>query len=330
MVDIICLGELLIDFISLDKNVSLIESTGFIKAPGGAPANVAVGVVKLGAESGFIGKVGNDPFGLYLKKVLKDLKVDTKNLVFDTYARTTLSYVALKSDGARDCMFYRNPGADMLLDENEIKEEYFDGANILHFGSISLGSPKSEKATLKAIEYAKKRNMIISYDPNLRLSLWDDYEFAKNKINSGFKFADFVKISDDEYEFITGTSTIEECAEYILNMGCKLVVITMGKNGCFYSDGKNRGYLSGYNVDTIETTGAGDAFVAAVLYHLSDRVKKGEESILKVSDKLLEILKFANCSGALATTKIGVIPSLPVKSEVDMFLAKYGDNNAFK
>lgn len=321
-VDIICLGELLIDFISIDRDASLIESSGFRKYPGGAPANVAVGAVKLGVKSGFIGKVGNDPFGFYLKKVLDDLNVDTSLLIFDDYARTTLSFVGLKSDGVRDCMFYRNPGADMLLSPEEISEEYISQAKVFHYGSISLGSERSKQATLKAIEYAQKHGLVISYDPNLRLSLWDDEKAAKEEINNGFKYADIVKISDEEFEFITGAKTVEECAKYVLGKGCKAVVVTLGGNGCYYSDGKNSGYIEGNKVDTVETTGAGDAFVSALLSSITENIDEYNHDSIIADEKFAGFVKFANCVGALATTKYGAIPSLPLREEVEVFLSK--------
>lgn len=317
MINVICLGELLIDFISTDRDTDLIHSSGFLKAPGGAPANVAVGVSRLGFTSGFIGKVGDDPFGYYLEEVLKNETVNTDYLIFDDYARTTLSYVALKSDGHRDCMFYRNPGADMLLNEGEIDEQYFKGNQIFHFGSISLGSALCEKATLKAIEYAKKQGGIISYDPNLRLSLWDNEQFAREKINSGFPYADIVKISDEEYRFITGADTPEDCAKYILDMGAKIVVITLGGNGCYYSDGITSGYIAGNKVNVVEITGAGDSFVASLLCGVCDRMNGKKEDILTIDDNFIEWIKFSNMAGALATTKMGAIPSLPTKDEVD-------------
>jgi hypothetical protein len=183
-IDVISLGELLIDFVSLDRDASLMDSSGFTKAPGGAPANVVAGLAKLGISSGFIGKVGEDPFGYFLKKVLDDINVDSSHLVFDKTARTTLSYVAQKSDGVRDCIFYRNPGADMLLMPEEIDEDYIKDAVIFHFGSFSLKGEPGKQATYRALEYAKKHHRIISYDPNYRSTLWDDDQEAKNLINS--------------------------------------------------------------------------------------------------------------------------------------------------
>ena len=320
--DVICLGELLIDFVSLDRDVSLAESSGFKKAPGGAPANVAAGVARLGLKAGFIGKVGHDPFGAYLRKVLGDLQVDTEYLVADPDARTTLSFVAQKSDGVRDCMFYRNPGADMLLRPDELDAGYFEGATFFHFGSISLGAEPVKSATLKAIEMSRAKGLLISYDPNLRMSLWPDEETARREINAGFPFADVVKISEEEYGFILGCDTPESCAEAILAMGPKLVVVTLGPKGCYYSDGVHAGYLPTFDdVTVVETTGAGDAFVAATLAGIIARLKEGDPDALSADEAFVRILTFANAAGSLATTKIGAIPSLPTTDEVLAFLA---------
>src|SRR5450756_579560 len=308
--DVICLGELLIDFVSLDRDVSLVDSSGFKKAPGGAPANVAAGVSRLGLKAGFIGKVGNDPFGSYLRNVLDNIQVDTKYLIADPDARTTLSFVAQKSDGVRDCMFYRNPGADMLLRPEELDDGYFEGAAFFHFGSISLGAEPVKSATLRAIEIAKEKGLLISYDPNLRMSLWPDEETARREINAGFLFADVVKISDEEFGFILGCETPESCAEAILAMGPKLVVVTLGPKGCFYSDGNHTGYLPTYDdVTVVETTGAGDAFVASTLAGIITRLKEGDPDALRADESFVRILTFANAAGSLATTKLGAIPS---------------------
>ncbi|MFF2481432.1 PfkB family carbohydrate kinase [Paenibacillus sp. NPDC058071] len=316
--DVICLGELLIDFVSTAKDVSLIDSPGFLKAPGGAPANVAAGVVRLGGTSGFIGKVGEDPFGYYLKGVLDELTVDTSYLAHDKEARTTLSFVGQRPDGEREAMFYRHPGADMRLEPADIVEDYFHGAQIFHYGSISLGSPTSKEATLTALSYARKHGLLISYDPNLRTDLWPDAELARNEINAAFAYADIAKISEEEFKFITGCDTVEQCGEYILNLGPKFVIVTLGKDGCYYTDGKNSGYVGGFKANVVETTGAGDAFVAAVLHHLAERKKAGEPIF---DESLAEVLRFANAAGSIATTKMGAIPSLPAKADVNALLA---------
>jgi fructokinase len=311
--DVICLGELLIDFVSTAKDVSLIESPGFLKAPGGAPANVAAGVVKLGGTAGFIGKVGDDPFGHYLKQVLEQLTVDTSCLALDREARTTLSFVAQRPDGDRECMFYRHPGADMRLAAEDIAEDYIAQGAVFHYGSISLGSPSSKAATLQAIAYARKHGLLISYDPNLRTDLWPNPEHAREEINDGFAHADVVKISEEEYQFITGCTTVEDCGRYILERGPGLVIVTLGKDGCYYTNGRISGYIAGFKAEVVETTGAGDAFVAAVLHTFAERRRAGSTV---QDEELPAVLRFANAAGALATTRIGAIPSLPTEGEV--------------
>jgi fructokinase len=318
--DVICLGELLIDFVSTSKNDSIADSPAFIKAPGGAPANVAVGVVKLGGSAGFIGKVGQDPFGSYLKGVLDELKVDTAYLAFDQEARTTLSFVAQNPDGNRDCMFYRHPGADMRLSPEDIAEAYIAGGTIFHYGSISLGSPSSKAATLRALDLARENGLYISYDPNLRMDLWSEPEQARKEINDGFRYADFVKISEEEYEFITGCRSIEDCGRYILEQGAKLVVVTLGKDGCYYTNGTISGYVEGFKANVVETTGAGDAFVAAVLRTIATRIQVGELNSLDDEVSLRAMLAFANAAGAIATTGMGAIPSLPQLQDVEALL----------
>lgn len=316
MPEVICLGELLIDFVSLDKNQSLSASSGFLKAPGGAPANVAAGVRRLGGSAGFVGKVGQDPFGAYLKQVLRELGVDVQFLLEDPDARTTLSFVAQKDDGVRDCIFYRHPGADMLLRPDELDQSYFSNVQVFHYGSISLTAPDSEQATLQAIRFAKERNALISYDPNYRPDLWPDQSFARRKMQEGFRYADFVKISEEEMTFITEADTPEGCGEFILKRGVKAVAVTLGEKGCYFTDGDVEGYLPGVTARLVDSTGAGDAFTAAMLYHFAQKRRASPSYQLKADREFQEWLAFANAAGSIAVTKIGAIPSLPGKDEV--------------
>ncbi|BBI32838.1 PfkB family carbohydrate kinase [Cohnella abietis] len=320
--EILCLGELLIDFVSVDADKSLADSSGFAKAPGGAPANVAAGLSRLGRKSGFIGKVGRDPFGEYLKQVLEDVGIDVSGMSFDEEARTTLSFVANRSDGVRDCMFYRNPGADMRLTPEDLDESMFANAKVFHFGSISLGCEPVRTATMQALEWAKRHGLLVSYDPNLRLSLWNDEELAKQEIRAAFRYADVVKISEEEMEFVTGAHTLEESASYILNQGPKLVVITKGGDGCFYTDGHTSGSFEGHQMNVVETTGAGDAFVAGLLTRLLERRDRLGRFELAVDEETIAAIKFANAAGALATTRVGAIPAMPTPDEVQTLLGE--------
>ncbi|MEK8126606.1 PfkB family carbohydrate kinase [Paenibacillus filicis] len=314
--DVVCLGELLIDFVSADVDCSLAESSGFTKAPGGAPANVAAGLVKLGRKASFIGKVGRDPFGEFLTKELKDAGVEVGGMSVDEEARTTLSFIANRSSGIRDCIFYRNPGADMRLAPSDLNEASVAVGKIFHFSSVSLSLEPVRSATNQALEWAKKHGLLISYDPNLRLGLWEDEATARREIRAAFRFADLVKISEEEMEFITGFRSLEESAYDILAQGPKLVVITQGGNGCFFTDGTTSGSFPGHQVQVAETTGAGDAFVAGLLAKLTEHLERTGEIKLRVDDVAVEAIRFANAAGALATTKVGAIPAMPSEEEV--------------
>ncbi len=312
----ICIGELLIDFVSTAPDVALAEAPGFVKAPGGAPANVAVGLAKLGVDAGFIGKVGADAFGDFLREVLQQNGVDTAYLIAGETSRTTLAFVATRSDGIKDITFYRHPGADIQLAPDEIDIEYIQSAELFHYGSVSLSHSPSREATLHAIRSAKASGARLSYDPNLRLMLWDDAANAKRWIWEVMPYADVVKISDEEWEFVTGDADFEQGIERILGLGVKLLVVTLGERGCYYTNGFANGFVDGFTVDVVDTLGAGDAFVAAMLAQLRQYM-----DLTALEQKQLDpIMRYANAAGALATQKVGVIPSLPTPSEIESFL----------
>jgi fructokinase len=312
----LCIGELLIDFVSTTPDVTLAEAPGFVKAPGGAPANVAVGLAKLGVDAGFIGKVGADPFGNFLTETLQRNNVDTAYLIAGETSRTTLAFVATRSDGMKDITFYRHPGADIQLSPNEIDVDYIHSAELFHYGSVSLSHSPTREATLKAIQYAKSAGAFISYDPNLRLVLWDSVDDAKHWIWEVIPHADVVKISEEEWEFVTGDIELKQGVERILGLGVKLLVVTLGERGCYYTNGNVEGSVDGFAVEVVDTLGAGDAFVAAMLTQLMTHADI--ESLEK--DKLDAIMRYANAAGALATQKVGVIPALPTHSEIERFL----------
>lgn len=312
----LCIGELLIDFVSTTPDVTLAEAPGFVKAPGGAPANVAVGLAKLEIEAGFIGKVGADPFGDFLTETLQQNSVDTTYLVAGESSRTTLAFVATRSDGMKDITFYRHPGADIQLSPDEIDPDYIKSADLFHYGSVSLSHSPTREATLKAIQTAKDAGAFISYDPNLRLMLWDNPDDAKHWIWEVMPFADVVKISEEEWEFITGEHELSGGIERILGLGVELLIVTLGERGCYYANGKVDGYVDGYTVEVVDTLGAGDSFVAAMLSQL---MKRTELSSLTNED-LVDIMRYANAAGALATQTVGVIPALPTHVDIVNFL----------
>jgi len=311
----VCIGELLIDFVSTAKDVGLSECPPLIGAPGGAPANVAVGLARLGVSCGFVGKVGDDPFGAFLQSTLQQNAVDATHLRAQPGARTTLAFNATRSDGKKDIFFYRNPGADTLLHPDDIDDAYIASASVLHFGSVSLTHSPSREATLRAVEIAQAHELHISYDPNLRPMLWDSPAEARRWIWKAMPAAEVVKLAEEEWEFVTGAADLEAGSKKILDAGPRLVVVTRGDQGCYYDNGKARGYLPGFQVEVVDPLGAGDGFVAAMLTALLEADDIGALSAADLDD----LLTMANAAGALTTLRAGVIPALPTHEEIRAF-----------
>ncbi len=314
--DVITLGELLIDFVPTVSGVTLVEAPAFKKAPGGAPANVAAGLAKLGVSSAFLGKVGDDAFGRFLKGTLDEVGVDTSGLVFSQEARTALAFVSLRADGEREFMFYRHPSADMLYTPEEVATDLIASAKIFHFGSISLITEPSRSATLAAINAAHANGLLVSYDPNLRLALWPDAGAARAGMLSVWRLADLIKVSEEELVFLTGLAGMDEAVEQLWHDRLQLLVVTLGKGGCRYYTKNYRGTVPGFTVEAVDTTGAGDGFVAGLLFGLLNHPDDWQEET-----QLREICRLANAVGALTTTRRGAIPALPTLGQVQQFLA---------
>ncbi|XP_028796465.1 probable fructokinase-5 [Neltuma alba] len=315
---VISFGEMLIDFVPTTSGVSLAESPGFIKAPGGAPANVACAIAKLGGNSAFIGKVGDDEFGRMLADILKKNGVNTDGVCFDADARTALAFVTLRNDGEREFMFYRNPSADMLLKDSELKMEMIKKAKIFHYGSISLISEPCRSAHMAAMKAAREAGALLSYDPNVRLPLWPSAEAARSGIKSIWSEADFIKVSDDEVNFLTqGDPEKEEVVLSLWHDKLKLLIVTDGEKGCRYFNKKFKGKIPGFKVNTVDTTGAGDSFVGSLLVSVANN-----PSIFDDEPKLKEALTFANACAALCTTQKGAIPALPTASDAQSLISK--------
>ncbi|MGZ4159883.1 MAG: carbohydrate kinase family protein [Neobacillus sp.] len=312
MYDVIALGEVLIDFTPAGKSEA--GEVQFERNPGGAPANVLSSLAKLGKKTALFGKVGNDQFGYYLHSVLQRNNINTDGLVFDTDTNTTLAFVHLDDQGDRSFSFYRNPGADMMLNEREIDLKMIDNSRIFHFGSISMTHEPSASATLKAVAYAKENGLLISFDPNLRINLWSDLNHARDMIDVGLKYADVLKISEEELEFISGIKDLYRGSEYIYaQYHTKIILVTLGSKGCFYRLAHHTGISNGYDVEAIDTTGAGDAFLAGFLYQLMENNRRLLDLTLKDVEKMVS---FANSVGALATTKKGATPAMPTLEEI--------------
>jgi fructokinase len=316
---VLTLGELLIDFVAEQRGVTLGEARTFLKAPGGAPANVAVGVARLGVTSGFIGKVGDDPFGRHLAAVLAEHGVDVSQIRFDDEARTALAFVSLTPEGERDFMFYRHPSADMRHRPDEIDEEAIRAARILHVGSISLIGESAERATRHAVRVAREAGTLVSYDPNLRLPLWPSPDVAAEAMRSLLEHADVVKVSDEELLFLTGGDD-EDAARSLWRDGWQLLLVTRGESGVDYLLPEHAGSVPGYSVEVHDTTGAGDAFTAAVLAAIVETQGTLDDPAL-----LERALRRANAFAALTVTRPGAIPGMPTRARLEAFMKERGE-----
>ncbi len=313
MFDVTALGELLIDFTS--HGISENGNPLFERNPGGAPANVLAALSRLGADTAFIGKVGNDQFGSFLRECLLRNQIDTTGLKVSDKVNTTLAFVHLTEAGDRSFSFYRNPGADLMLEPSEIPEDLIAGSGVFHFGSLSLTDEPARSATLKALNIARDNGVIISYDPNLRPLLWKSLSDAEREIRRGLEYADVLKISEEELLFITKESDLEKGSRVLSDMGVGLMFVTLGPKGTFFRHGSDTGRLDTYDVKVIDTTGAGDAFLGGVLFMLKGK-KRGELAMLG-KDEIERMTDFANAVGALTTTKKGAIPAVPAMEEVN-------------
>jgi len=317
VVDVVCLGEMLIDFVPTSSRAMLSEAVEFKKAAGGAPANVAVGVVRLGASSAFMGKVGDDPFGRFLVQTLSSAGVDCDTVTYSKKARTALAFVSLRPDGEREFLFYRDPSADMLFSREDVDPAVIESAKILHFGSIGLIAEPSRDATLYAVEMAKGFGRTVSYDPNLRLALWPDAESARAMIRRGWEAANIIKIGEEEVEFLTGQTDPVAAVRSLWHPELRLVAITRGRAGSTFMTTDFVGHAPGLTAKAVDTTGAGDAFMGGLLAGLL----AAPEAIADPA-AMTRICTFANAAGALATTRLGAIPALPTRVDVEAFLAE--------
>jgi fructokinase len=325
MPEAIACGELLIDFISTQTGVGLAEAPAFEKVAGGAPANVAVGLARLGVSSGFLGKVGADEFGRFLSGTLRENGVDVSGLRHSEEARTGLAFVSLGRGGEREFMFYRHPSADMLWDPSDVDPDYIASARLFHYGSISLGAERSRTATLHALDLAREAGLAISYDPNLRFNLWPSREDAYRGTMLGWSGANIIKISIEEATFFAQMAGHEDPERWVQENWrdpLRLLVVTEGPSGCRYFTRETSGHVPGFEVEAIDTTGAGDSFFAALLARLFrhlDRLLSGSLT----DDEIRRVVRYANAAGAITTTRRGAIPALPARDEVERFLAQF-------
>lgn len=317
--DVVALGELLIDFTEnglSEQGNPLLEAN-----PGGAPCNVLSMLQKLGDKTAFIGKVGNDGFGHLLTKAVQEQGIDTTGLVYDNDVHTTLALVLKKENGDRDFAFYRNPGADMNLKEEEVNESLIASSSIFHFGTLSLTDESVKMATQKAVKAAKENGLTITFDPNLREPLWRSLEEAHEQVAWGLQQADVVKISDNEITWFTGMDNYDEGIAFLQKEypNLKLICLSMGGDGskAVYRD-IHVSYPAFLQEATIETTGAGDTFCACMIHTV---LENGIDHLDE--EKLKEMLKFANAAASLVTTKKGALRVMPTKEEVETFIENF-------
>lgn len=316
MKKLLAIGEALIDFIPQTRNCSIKNVESFNPVVGGAPANVCGAFTKLGGKSNMITQLGNDPFGDKIVDEFNKFGIGCEHVSRTDKANTSLAFVALKEDGNREFSFYRKPGADMLLDEENVKKEWFKDSFALHFCSVSLGNFPMKDAHLKAIDYARDNGALVSFDPNVRLPLWNSANELKDRIIEFIPKADILKISDEELEFITGSSDIESVKESLFVGNVKLIIYTLGDGGAMAFTKKAFAKANGVKVKAVDTTGAGDAFIGSMLYQLyKDKITTN--NITELSEEtLLKYITFSNKYCAKSVLHQGAIPSYPTNQEM--------------
>ena len=314
--DVTALGELLIDF--TENGTSAQGNPLFEANPGGAPCNVLAMLTKLGHKTAFIGKVGDDFFGKQLREAITEVGIDSTGLLSDPEIHTTLAMVHTYPDGDRDFSFYRNPGADMMLKEDEIPTELIKNSKIFHFGTLSMTHDGVRAATKKAISIAEEANALISFDPNLRPPLWKSLDDAKEQVLYGLGHCNILKISDNEIQFVSGKEDYDEGIKYLQEKyQIPLIFLTMGKEGSRAYYKNFRVEQPGFTVKAIETSGAGDTFCGC---SINGVLKYGLDNLDEA--KLKEILTYANAGAALITMKKGAIRSMPEPENIKELIGK--------
>lgn len=312
MAKFLSLGEMLIDFTPAGSTAAGIPV--FEQNPGGAPANVAVQAARLGVSAGFVGKVGRDMFGNFLKSVLEKEGVETENLLLSDEAATSLAFVQLDAHGDRDFSFYRNPGADTQLRFSELDQSALERAKVLCFGSLLLTAEPGRTAVPEIVAHARAHGVLTAYDPNWRAPLWPDEETGIAAMRSLLPLADVVKVSDEELAMLTECAEIEAGAEKLLDGGVQVVVVTRGAAGCAVFSRQGAVSLPTYDTEVVDTTGSGDSFFGAFLVKLME----ADVPVSALSlDALREAADFANASGSVCATKKGAIPALPTREAIE-------------
>lgn len=311
MYEITALGESLIDF--TPSGTSEAGMRIFEQNPGGAPANALAVFAKFGEKVAFIGKVGNDMHGLFLKETMEKAGIDTKGMIISDKVFTTLAFVSLNEQGEREFSFARKPGADTCLMEQEVNVDIIKDSKILHIGSLSLTDEPCRSATFYALRQAKDAGKIISYDPNYRALLWESVESAIAGMRSPLDYVDVMKISDEETKLLTDIEDPEGAAKALLAKGVSLVAVTLGKDGAYVCTKEGGAVVPGFESKVVDTTGAGDSFWGGFLYQLAKSGKRPEEVTL---EEAKIFARFGNAVASLCVEKRGGIPAMPTMEQV--------------
>ena len=308
MKKVVAIGELLIDFVPQQKGCSLDEVTHFERVAGGAPANVAAAVARLGGRAAMVSQVGEDASGTHIRRVLRSNGVDTTHVFRTGRANTGLAFVSLDATGNREFSFFRNPSADLFLSQDQITADIFDDCAALHFCSVDLVDWPVRAAHRKAIGLARRAGAIVSFDPNVRLPLWSSPEECQAAIREFLPYADLVKLSDDEVEFVTGCADERDAAEKLFAMGCRLLIVTRGTDGsAAYTSAGAQGFAETLRVPVTDTTGAGDSFIGSLLYQLTrDGVDCGGLAAL-TDEQLTRYLAFSAQYASLTVQHKGAV-----------------------
>lgn len=318
--DIVCLGELLVDMFPAELGRRLVEVSAFRPKPGGAPANVAVAATRLGAQSAFIGKVGDEAFGHHLAHILSQEGVEVRGMRYDQEARTGMAFIAKPDENTAEFVFYRNPGADMRLQADELDRALLQETHAFHFGSLSLGQEPSRGATLEAARIARQAGALISFDVNYRPTLWSSPEEAYEQVMATIPHANLLKVNEVELALLAGSEDPDTGSKTLLQMGPDLCVVTLGPDGSYFRVAEGGEFVPPFKVQAVDAVGCGDAFVAGLLCQLV--VGANWRDQLSIA-RMREILHYANAVGALTALKQGVIPALPTADMVDEFISQH-------
>ncbi len=317
---ILCVGEAIID-LHAQEHCDLENAATFVKTLGGAPANLAIGLTRLGVRTGFIGAIGDDPFGRYIVRQLQHDGIDTRGVQVKKGKRTRLAFVANDRNGDPDFTFWEESPADSFLARNEIPWDLIADAKVLHLSSFLLHSPAMSDLSLWLAEHAATYGTMVSFDPNLRMKLWPSRQKARSMLKRMTKHVSVFRGNAKEGQFITGARSVEGAVEALVAMGPGLVVLTDGERGCFFGTRKAKGFVQAFRVKVVDATGCGDGFTAALL---SELVRSGKEIAQLGQEDLAGMCEKANAVGAIVATKAGGAGAMPTSRAVDRFLTLEG------